>query len=107
MDPIGITNEQKVRFTANPTTGSGAPAPIDGVLGATLDDAASGTVEPGNGNLDVVVRPAAGFLGKITGRVAADADLGAGVVTLEDTFEIDVTSAMAVNLGVSASVEPA
>jgi hypothetical protein len=107
MDPIGLTNEQKVRVRANPTTASGAPAPIDGALGATLDDPSTGTVEPGVDNLELVIRPAPGFLGTITGRIAADADLGSGVVELADTFTLNVTSAMAVNLGLSAVVEPA
>jgi hypothetical protein len=107
MDPIGLTNEQKVRVRANPTTANGAPAPIDGALGATLDDPASGTVEPGNDSLELVIRPAAGFLGSITGKISADADMGDGIVELADTFTLNVTSAMAVNLGLSASVEPA
>ena len=103
---IGCSNEQKVRFTASPTTATGATASLDGNLGATVDSG-DATVEPGVGSLDVVVRPAAGFAGVIAGRVSADADLGEGVVTIEDTFSITVTSAMAANLGVSAAVEPA
>lgn len=102
---ISCTNEQKVRLTASPTTASGAPAPLDGSLSAVIDSG-DATVEAGAGALDIVIRPGAS-LGDVTGRVQGDADLGSGVVTLEDTFTIHVTSAMAVNLGVSASVEPA
>lgn len=107
MDAIAMTSEQKVRIRATPLTASGAPAPIDGALGAVLDDPASGTVEPGVDALELVIRPAPGFLGAITGKISADADLGEGVVELADTFTLNVTSAMAVNLGLSASVEPA
>src|SRR5262245_9591951 len=107
MQNVACSTEQKVRFTAQPKTQSGAPASLDGNLGAVVDDPAAGSVEPGNGSLDVVVRPAPGFVGTISGRVVGDAGLGSGVVELAEPFEIVVTSAMASNLGVSANVEPA
>ncbi len=106
MVEVPLTNEQKVRFTASPTTASGSPASLDGNLGAVVDSG-DATVEPGAGSLDVVVRPGPGFLGDVTGRIQGDADLGAGVETIEETFTLHVTSARAANLGVVATVEPA
>ena len=99
---ISCTTDQKVRFTVSPTTSAGLPAGLDGSVTATVD-AGEATVEPGLGALDVVVNP--NIPGDVSGRVSGDADLGEGLVTIDDTFVIHVTSALAENLGLTGAVE--
>ena len=94
---ITITNEQKVLVTLAPTTEAGNPATLDGapvwsvVSGdATLEvseDGLSAYLVSGEANINSQVE------------VTADADLGAGVVTLTDVVDLAVVQASASALG--------
>lgn len=90
---------QKVRFTCAPD------APLDGAVTAIIDGG-DAVVEPGNGPLDLVVRPADGVVQDVTGELSGDADTTVGESRITERFVIHVGSPQATTLGVSASNEP-
>ena len=99
--PIEVTldNEQKVLVTANPTTKSGNPATLDGPV---VVEVSSGdcTVEMVSDTSFFVV--SGSQVGDSVVQVSADADLGAGVVTVSDAVVAHVAGALATNFGLSA-----
>lgn len=95
MLQVTSTNEEKVLITLNPTTAAGNPAAVEN-LTVTVD-AGDATVVEVEANKSFYVVSGAGGLSTIT--VTADGDLGKGVVTLTDTIEYFVTSAVASSLG--------
>lgn len=94
-----ITNEQKIRVTANPMTAAGNPAPIDGPIRATVISGDGSTLD-GSSALEVQLLSGA-LPGDTTFLVEADADLGAGIVLIQDTVTLHVTGAQAAALGLS------
>lgn len=97
---LTITNEQKILVTASPTTAAGAPALIDGALvGSVVSGEATVTPGPTPNSIYLV---SGANPGDTTFLVEADADLGTGVVTIQDTVTLHVAGALAVNLGLSA-----
>lgn len=101
---LQCTNEQKIRITATPTTQSGQPAALDGPL--TVDvTSGDATVEQIDDTSFFVVSGA--NPGPSTFVVSGDADLGAGVVPISDGINLNVSGALASNLGLTAgSPEP-
>jgi hypothetical protein len=107
MLPVACNNEQKVKITAaprtagTPTNPAGNPAQLDGPVQAEVVSG-DGTVEtiPTEPNSFYVVSGPG--VGKTTYRVFADADLGTGVVLLEDTIELEVSGAQAASFGLTA-----
>jgi hypothetical protein len=95
---VSLTTEQQVRLSITPTTPAGAPAPIDGPATWTLQG--SGAVVP----IDQTScwYKAAAPVGDAVVTVQADADMGAGVVTLADTATMHVQTPMATQLGMAA-----
>lgn len=97
---IVLTNEQQVKVTLAPVTSKGKPAPLDG---APTWAVASGTctlnVAPDGLSAVIVSGDNAGD-SEIT--VSADADLGAGVVTVSDAIRVTVNGAQAQSLGLTA-----
>ena len=98
---LQITNEEKIRVTANPTTARGAPALLDGPLRVS--------VISGNGSFDqAALAPNEVYLvspdvpGDTTYLIEGDTDLGAGVQLIQDTVTLQVTGALAQNLGLFA-----
>ena len=91
------TNEEKVPFNIAPTTKTGKPAKIDGPITVS--------VISGSGSVEVNSDGLSGFLvsGDAPGDTAylfdADADLGEGVVDVQDTAVLHVAGASAANLG--------
>lgn len=92
-----ITTEQKVvGITINPTTGGGNPATVEAgslAVNTTQGDGtgvveADGTISALSGS-----NPGTTIL-----QVDADADLGAGVVTISDLITLNVISPLATNL---------
>ena len=96
---ITLTNEQKVRIFANPTTVSGKSAQLDGPIRATMISG-EGSAQPGNNDLEVVLL-SGDNPGDSTFLIDADADLGEGVVLVQDTVTLHVQGAMAASLGLS------
>lgn len=98
-----ITDEQSFTMTIRPTSKGGRERPIDGKATWSLDEGAP---------TDNFVVAEDGMSAKIMrtedptvfrGRVEADADLGEGVVTIKDTFEVTVVDSNAENLNLSGT----
>src|SRR5688500_20049941 len=96
---ITINNEQRVRVTLSPKTAKGAPAEVEGEPTWTVESG-DATIEPETGGLSVFI--VSGNLGNSVIKVSADADLGPGVATIEDSIDITVTTTMANSLGLTS-----
>lgn len=103
---IACNNEQKATVVSAPRTAAGNPASIDGALVVSVISG-TGTIEQDSA-LPLQFKAVSGPLaGDTVYSVAADADLGAGVVTISDTVTLTVTSAAAASIGLAAGiVEP-
>ena len=98
---IACSNEQKVPVTATPVTESGNPAQIDGALIVTVQSG-DGTIEQ-DPAFPLTFKAVSGSLpGDTVYLVEADADLGAGIVTISDIVTLTVTSATAKSFGLAA-----
>lgn len=97
---LQITNEQKVKVSIVPVTATGKPAKLDG--------APTWSVPSGSATVDVAADGLSAFLvspdspGDSEVLIEADADLGAGVVTISDTVKLSVVGALATQLGLVA-----
>jgi len=101
MLSVACTNAQKVTVTATPKSISGRPATLDGPLTVTVQSG-DGTVEQ-DPAAPLSFKAVSGEApGTTVYLVEGDADLGAGVVTIQDTVELTVTSENAANFGLSA-----
>ena len=98
---VSITNEQKVTVTLKPVTNAGKPAKLDGAPTWTVVSGDS-TVTPSADGLSASL-VSADNPGDTTYLVEADADLGEGVETIQDTITLTVIGANAANLGLVAS----
>jgi hypothetical protein len=97
---VTITNEQKVNITLTPITQSGKPAALDGVPVWTVTGGDSTlNVAPDGLSADLV---SSDTPGDSTFLIDGDADLGAGVVDVQDTILLHVAGANAASLGLSA-----
>jgi hypothetical protein len=103
---ISSTDEEQVNVSVAPTTTSGRPARLDGALTVTVVDG-DGTVlqDPASPlAFKAVSGPGPGITHYL---VSGDADLGAGVVEVQDTVTYTVTGVQAANLGlVAGAIEP-
>lgn len=106
MLQIACTNDQKVTVVATPKTDGGRPAAIDGALRVTVQSG-DGTFEQDPAT-PLQFKAVSGDAPGVTSYlVEADADLGAGVVLIQDIVELTVTGAQASNFGLAAGpVEP-
>lgn len=97
---IKISNEQKVTVTLTPVTDTGKPAKLDGapVWSVISGDA---TVVPAADGLSASL-VSSDTPGDTVFLVDADADIGSGVESLQETITLTVTGANAKNLGLSA-----
>jgi hypothetical protein len=103
MFSVTCDNASKITVIANPRTKAGKPASIDGALEVTVISG-DGTVEQDPAK-PLEFKAVSGDSASVTSYdVAADADLGAGVVTIHETVELTVTSAVAADFGLSAGV---
>lgn len=96
---ITITNEQKVTVTLTPTTATGRPAKLDGPPKWEVQSGNS-TVTPSEDGLSAVLT-SADEPGLTTVLLTADVDLGEGVTTIQDSISLQVTGALASNLGLT------
>lgn len=97
---INLTNEQKVKATAAPVTAAGHPAQLDGALRVSVVSG-DGTFTQDAGEPLSVVFVSSDVPGDTTYLVEADADLGAGVVLVQDTVTVHVAGALAAFLGLA------
>ena len=99
---LTITNEQRILVTATPTTSTGRPASLDGALSAQIVAGEATWVAGPTPNSIYLV--SAENPGDTSFVVEADADLGSGVVLIQDTVLLKVAGALAANLGLVAGV---
>lgn len=97
---ISCTNEEQVPVTASPVSASGRPAAIDGALVVTVQSGDGTVVQDAATPLTFTCRSGDGP-GETVYLVSADADLGAGVVTISDLVTLTVTSASAAAFGLA------
>ena len=95
---VSMSTEEQVRLSIHPESPGGQPAPIDGQAEWTVDGA--GTLQPIDATSCWYLAGATPGDSVVT--VAADADMGAGFVSIGDTALIHVANPMAANLGMSA-----
>jgi len=96
---VTLTNEQKVSVTLSPKTATGKPAQLDGVPTYTVQSGDSTVVPAANGlSAELISSDTPGDTQVL---VEADADLGAGVVTISDIITVHVQGAQAENLGLT------
>lgn len=99
MIEVRLTNEQKVRVSLTPVTGTGKPAAIDGKPSWTVSSGDS-TVEVAEDGLSAML-VSSDTPGETMVVVEADADLGDGVENISDAIKLTVEGAKAVSLGLS------
>ncbi len=97
---IVITNEQQVLVHLTPVTSKGKPAPLDGAPVWAVT-AGSCTIAPATDGLSCTII-SGDDAGDSEITVSADADLGAGVVTISDAIRVTVNGAQAQSLGLTA-----
>lgn len=97
---IDLNNEQQVQVRVSPKTHKGKNAPLDG---AAVFKSLDGDVEIEMlDDTTAILKTPAEFAGDRTINVSADADTGAGVVTIEDNIVLHISNPLAVNLGLAA-----
>ena len=96
-----ITNEQKMRVLLAPKTESGHPAAVDGTPEWSILTGDSVVVEAAADGMSAFIISSDEILGDSLVNVRADADLGTGVVTIQDTVLVHVRGAMAANVGLT------
>lgn len=97
-----ITDHQLFNLTLAPKDAGGQPAKVDGVPAWNQSgDPNVVALTPSADGLSCEVR-ALGPTGIVTVTATADADLGEGVMTLEDTCDVQVIAGPASTLGLSA-----
>jgi len=100
MLDVTINNEQKVTVTLTPLSASGKPAKLDGVPTWTVQSGESTVVAASDGlSAELISSDNPGDTAIL---VDADADLGSGVIDLQDTIHLHVLGANAANLGLTA-----
>ena len=96
---LQCTNEEKIFITVNPVTRGGRPASLDGPVRVT--PTGEGTVEQVSDTSFFVV--SGDNPGATTYLVEGDADLGEGIILLQDSINLNVSSANASSLGMTAA----
>lgn len=101
MLEVSITNEQKVKITAKPKTKAGRPASFDGAVKATVQTGDSTVMDDPDGDPNSFIAVSSDAPGDTVILVEADADLGEGVTTIQDTVTLHVTGSNADNFGLA------
>lgn len=96
-----LGDDQKVTLSIAPVDAAGNPAPVDGVPSWSLSDTKYIGLEVADDGMSATAI-AIGLLGTTQVQVAADADLGEGVVTINGTLDIEVVAGQAVGLSIAA-----
>ena len=103
MLSVTCTDAQKITVTATPVTAGGKPATLDGALVVTVQSG-DGTVEQDPASPLSFKAVSGDAPGTTVYLVTADADLGAGVITIQDTVELTVTNENAAAFGLAGGV---
>lgn len=99
---LSLTTEQKQHVKLNPVTAAGNPATLDGAPVWTVVSG-PGTIEADADGLGAfIITPDKSDGTQTIYQVSADADLGAGVTTIEDTIILTSTNPFASSFGLTA-----
>ncbi len=98
---LTLTDSQKVGLSIQPVDAKGNPAPVDGAPQWAVSDEALLTLQVADDGLSAELF-AAGPLGNAQVTVSADADLGAGVTTIQGILDVTVVGGQAVSLAIAA-----
>lgn len=98
MLDIKLTNEQKIKVTLSPVTGTGKPAELDGEPSVSVVSGEA-TIERIEGSPREFYVVSSDSPGQSEILIEADADLGEGVETISDVIRLTVEGARAVALG--------
>lgn len=100
---FSLTATQQCDLTIAVTDAKGNPAPVDGPPQWFVDNPAVLALTPAADGMGCLVA-AVGPLGTALVSVKADADLGAGVVELVGTLEVEVTAGQAALMAIVPGV---
>lgn len=89
---LTLTSEEQTVLHAAPVTAAGNPAGVDGSVTWTTNDPALITLTPAGFDCAVITN---GPLGSASIQAEADADLGAGVVLIQESVFVTVIAPMA------------
>jgi hypothetical protein len=103
---LACSTEQKVKVTAAPVTAGGRPARFDGALTVTVQSG-DGTFTQDAAEPNSFFAVSGDAPGTTVYLIEADADLGAGVITLQDTVELEVAGVNAASFGLTAGAPEA
>jgi hypothetical protein len=98
---IASSTEEKVKVTAAPVTASNKPARFDGALSVSVQSG-DGTFSQDAAEPNSFYAISGDAPGTTVYLIEADADLGAGVITLQDTVEYEVAGVNAASYGLTA-----
>lgn len=99
---LKLTTDQQVTVTIKPQSAKGKPVKIDGAPVWSVT-AGSCTVDTAPDGMSAVI-VSSDDAGDSEVTVSADADLGAGVITISDAIRVTVLGAQAQSLGLTAGV---
>lgn len=102
MLTLSITNEQKVHVKLAPVTASGEAATVDGIPVWTVVSGAGTVVADADGMGAFLVSTDTIDGVDTVYKVDADADLGPGVIDIQDTITLTTVHAQAQSLGLTA-----
>lgn len=100
MLELQMTNEQMIHIAVTPTTLTGQPAQLDGPISVSIVGGNGGVRLDDDGRGAYLI--SADEPSDVTYLIEADADLGSGVQTIQDTVLVHVSGALAANLGLTA-----
>src|SRR5262245_32037582 len=99
---LTLTSTQKADLSVTFLDAKGNPAQVDGVPTWMTDNTDVLALTPAADGMSCEVA-AVGPIGNATAQVAADADLGAGVVAIFGTIDVQVTAGQASRVEIAAS----
>lgn len=103
--PLNVTlnNEQQLNLSLSPASAHGTPESLDGDPTFTSDNADT-VISYDASSKQAVISPPSNFAGVVTVTVSADAKIGDGVDTIQDTVVLTVVNPEATTLGLSGEV---
>lgn len=102
---VQLAVDMQARLSVAPVDQFGNPARVDGEPTWALSDPSLGTLTVDPGGLSALFVPSGG-VGSEQIQVSADADLGAGVVTIGGFADLDIVAGQAASLSVNVVPEP-
>jgi hypothetical protein len=100
---LQLTDVQSCSLSVQPIDAKGNPAPVDGPPSWSVSDPTILSIVPSADGLSASIS-AVGLLGNCQVNVSADADMGAGTVTISGSLDVTVVASQAASLNIGAGV---